>query len=750
MSRCLTQDSSFLVLNKKSAWDRGLPVNLEVTDDGLKIREISEYVLDKEDEIEVLSEVFEVTDFAVADCGQLYILDAKSPAIWVYDTKQKLIEKIDCLSSLLKEPTSIAYVPGTLYVADRKSENRIIALSDQNWQIKAAIGAFPRRDALSLSGEFQPVDLAVDEEGNLFALDQSGAAILKFNEAFQLAEILTTAELQARDREAGAAEAAEREEPNYLLASAPGGMLYVLDPVTEKVLKLQAGEAETIIEFQSLKNTGTLPKEFKPGGFALDNDGNLFVGDASDRRLDQEDDRFIREFDAAGSYVGVVADFRGRADRLTVDRNDSIFIFRKEQKKITALRREPHFAQFANASLVKGHYISKALDSRAAGTVWHKLISTTERSPDAQIQISFLAEDEMIKIGKSGLDLDSFIEATAKLDPRGQSDIENNLAQLDALNWSTPIVNSDDSLIDAVGRYLWVRIILVGNERESPSFQSLRLEYPRVSYLRYLPSVYQENPQSRAFLERFLSLFETFFAGIENQVDHIARYFDPEAAVSEDFLAWLSKWLAISVDNNWDQARLRLLVRQAAQIYKQRGTRSAIEQMVEIFTGARPIIVEQHQLSCDSWSPEQQQLECEEMKGLYRRLYGADSIADENLFEQSFVLHKLFARLYGTDPLCFCVLLKPSLAAQTEEQYQAVRRLLDSEKPAHTCAGLLALQPWIQLDTHTYLDVNTYLSEPSARLDLGSAIPRDTVLDDDESAGQLEWHSRIDLDMTLI
>ena len=88
-------------------------------------------------------------------------------------------------------------------------------------------------------------------------------------------------------------------------------------------------------------------------------------------------------------------------------------------------------------------------------------------------------------------------------------------------------------------------------------------------------------------------------------------------------------------------------------------------------------------------------------------------------------------------------------ARLTEEHYKAVRRILDSEKPAHTCAGLLALQPWIQLDTHTYLEVNTYLSEPSARLDLGSAMPRDTVLNDSEEAGQLEWHSRIDLDMTL-
>src|SRR5438552_14143465 len=146
VSKCLTQESKFLVLNKKSAWDRGLSVNLDASEDGLKIREDSEYVFENENEIEVLSDTFEVTDFAVAGCNQLYILDAKSPAIWIYDTSQKLIEKIDCISPLFNEPTSITYVSGTLYVADIKAKARIYGFSDQNWQIKFVIGAFPRKD----------------------------------------------------------------------------------------------------------------------------------------------------------------------------------------------------------------------------------------------------------------------------------------------------------------------------------------------------------------------------------------------------------------------------------------------------------------------------------------------------------------------------------------------------------------------------------------------------------------------------
>lgn len=748
MSKCLTQESKFLVLNKKSAWDRGLSINLDVSEDGLQIRAGFAYVFDRENEIEVLSDTFRIQDFAVAQCNQLYILDVPdkdfgaSPAIWIYDTSEKQIEKIDCISPLFKEPTAIIYASGTLYVADIKAEARIYGLSDQNWQIKFAIGALPK-DALSLPHSFEPIDLAVDDKGNLFALDQSAPAIFKFDEKSQLVNVFGQAELVGK-------------HPTSI-ALARDGSLYVLDPKGQKVLKFQARDGAAVnanfIDFELIKASGALPQEFKPSGFAVNTDGNLFLGDSGELRSDL-DDRFIRKFGSDGKYLGIVEDSRGAADQLAVDLDDSIFIFRKEKKnKVTALRREKRFALLEGASLVKGEYISKALDSREAGTIWHKLSSEAISAENTQVQISFLAaDDKKITFKSKELDLDAFLEATAKLDATIDSQrtkLQDRLDDLDKLDWSKPILNSSDALITVTGRYLWARIVLLGNELQSPSVHSLRVDCPRTSYLRYLPAVYQEDERSRDFLERFLSLFETFYAEIEARVDHIARYFDPDAGVvSGDFLRWLSTWLAISVDNNWDEAKLRVLVKRASEIYKQRGTRAAIGEMVEILTGQQPIIVEHYQTSCDSWSLQKQGLDLAELKKFFKRLYGKDSFDDDEL-ERSFVLEKLYERLYGNDAFCFCVLLKP-FPVQTEEHYKAVRRILDSEKPAHTCAGLLALQPWVQLDTHTYLEVNTYLSEPSARLDLGSAMPRDTVLNDYEEAGQLERRSRIDLDITLI
>ncbi len=723
MGRCLTQESKFLVLNKKAAWDSGLSVNLAVSDDGLKIRQVLEYVSQKEDEIEVLAGTFAVTDFAVAECSQLYILDAASRAIWVYDTKQKTIEKIACIGALFKKPTSITYAAGTLYVADAEAEERIYALAELNWQIKFTVGASPGNDLFPLVTPFAPIDLAVDAERNLFALDDNNRAIVRFDQAGQITDVFGQTELQ-------------HQQPKSLALSRDG-LLYVLDADNQKILRfptdgtgLKAGV--TYVDFKSPTVRRFLPDEFLPSGFAIDESGILYVGDNGPRPLvGQEDDRFIHKFGPAGKYAGVVEDFRGAVDQMVVDPDNSIFVFRADMKnKITALRRELKFAQAEGAALVAGLYISHGFDSADAGTIWHKFSADTNTPASTQIWISFLAADgKGFKIGADTKeqDLDSFLAETAGLDEaidNERIEKQKRLADLDKLEWSRAVTNANDALLAAAGRYLWARIELIGSAKESPSVQSLQVHFPRLSYLRYLPAVYQEDETGRDFLERFLSLFETFFDGIELQVNHIARYFDPDSSVAQgEFLRWLATWLAISADNIWDDARLRALIKRAAQIYKYRGTRAAIEEMIEIFLGERPLIVEHYQTSCAGW-------------------------ARQRVSEDIAALKALYERLYGKDPFCFCVLLKP-FPVKTEEQRKAVRRILDSEKPAHTCAGLLVLQPWVQLDTHTYLEINTFLSEPSARLDFGSSMPRDTVLNDFEETGQLEIRSRLNSDIKL-
>lgn len=86
------------------------------------------------------------------------------------------------------------------------------------------------------------------------------------------------------------------------------------------------------------------------------------------------------------------------------------------------------------------------------------------------------------------------------------------------------------------GQYLWLRLQLGGDGYSTPAVGSIRVHYPRESYLTYLPAVYSADDESRWFLERFLPIFQTEWDELERRIGDIAQYFDPDAVPSGDFL----------------------------------------------------------------------------------------------------------------------------------------------------------------------------------------------------------------------
>lgn len=701
MTTCRTSEPNFLVLNNRAAWDEGVPINLDVSDEGLSISSSTEHTTDLETGLDQLGGALTVTDFAVGECSLLYFLDGAQGAIMLYEPRQKYFERLDCFNLPFKQPTSISFTPGTLFVADTEAEQRIYALAESNWQIRWTISPKPisTDKTLRLNEPFEPIDLAVDGDGNLFALDQANRVVAKFDRAGQLTALIGGVELSGG-------------KP-VSIAVAGNKFLYVLDALNMKVLRYNthdgALENPDFIAFQDWIEEGRLPAKFEASVLATDSNGKLYVGDRHSLEENQEDDRFISIFDESGNYAGEVGGFRGDVEQLVVDAENRIYIFNKEpvagqsakRQKLVVLSPVQKYLMLAGTSLVTGTYFSRRFDSASPRTAWHKFVLDADLPQNTQLWVSFLIAEERG-------DIDAQLHnATTPLSAK------NNLG------WSAPIVNAKDALIKGgEGRYLWLRIEFIGSELMSPLLRSVRVQFPRISYLRYLPAVYQENDLSRDFLERFLSVFETFFGSLERQIDHIARLFDAQAVRGADqFLNWIGSWLAVAVDKNWSDEQLRRLVLRAPELYKKRGTRTGIEEIIEIYTGERPLIVEPFQLVCDEADPKNEQV-------------------------------KAFRDLFEPDPYCFCVLLKP-FQLKSEDERRAIGRILKAEKPAHTCAGLLVLQPWIYLNLHTYLGVNTYLSEPDMRLDMGGAMPRDTVLTDIEAAGQIERRSRLNIDTTL-
>lgn len=146
--------------------------------------------------------------------------------------------------------------------------------------------------------------------------------------------------------------------------------------------------------------------------------------------------------------------------------------------------------------------------------------------------------------------------------------------------------------------------------------------------LNYLPGIYHTD-----FMARFLTIFETVLNPIEWNIHNFDLFLDPRTAPL-DFLPWLESWYTPEFNSTWSEAQRRTLLGEAAQLYAMRGTRNGLSRLLEIYTGAKPEIVE---------------------------------------------------FLEGEDPFIFYVKLPVS---SKQVDVHLVERLIDANKPAHTLCRL--------------------------------------------------------------
>ena len=142
------------------------------------------------------------------------------------------------------------------------------------------------------------------------------------------------------------------------------------------------------------------------------------------------------------------------------------------------------------------------------------------------------------------------------------------------------------------------------------------LHVPVRGFLRYLPAIFQGEgpvssrevirardtalirwgsglPDEQAIdvevdedpLRRFLFLFQHMMTGITNQIDHLADLTNP-LICEPKFLPWLASWVGFELDQSLPIHQQRELVRRAIRLYRTRGTRSGIEEMVRVLTSA--------------------------------------------------------------------------------------------------------------------------------------------------------------------
>lgn len=154
--------------------------------------------------------------------------------------------------------------------------------------------------------------------------------------------------------------------------------------------------------------------------------------------------------------------------------------------------------------------------------------------------------------------------------------------QMETLEWlvSTP-----------PGRYLWLRLHLVGDGRRSPVLHALRVSQPRPPLLERLPAFWRADPEAGERSERLLALFEGPLTELEHRSEALLRLFLP-ALTPAEALPWLAGFLALTFHDQVPERVRRPLLAEIATLYRQRGTRPGLERLLSILAEAPVVIVE--------------------------------------------------------------------------------------------------------------------------------------------------------------
>jgi phage tail-like protein len=416
----------------------------------------------------------------------------------------------------------------------------------------------------------------------------------------------------------------------------------------------------------------------------------------------------------------------------------------------------------------------RRFDAGGIDTQWHRVrLDFAGLGSNTQVIIRYAATDERVPEG-AGLDglaalnehdvadlrdagIDS-LWSLASSDPetvataaggatveRATSWIEDAVLRLEELteSWSRLDVSTapDALLEEATGRYLHLRLDLVGDTDTSPTVAGLRAYAPRQTYLRYLPDIYREDRRGEQFLEEFLSVFESSFTDVEEGIEGLHQYFDPQGTPT-DYLDWLDDWLGLESREDWPESARREFLDRAPDLFKRRGTSQGLADYVRLYLD--------HVTAPDTaWILEWQRRRIDDRRAAGYLSEDAAQVRHEAVDELAgdpghhlFVMERADIDRIGSDtardpytihmpgPRSFAVFVGPFV---DREHRRVVENIVASEKPAHTDGNVVPIRQHVKLGGNSFLGINSTLTPRNFVLGRAT-IGEDSVL---KSADQL-------------
>ncbi len=182
----------------------------------------------------------------------------------------------------------------------------------------------------------------------------------------------------------------------------------------------------------------------------------------------------------------------------------------------------------------------------------------------------------------------------------------------------------------------------------------------RRGLLENLPAIYRRSDAAGRNLVRDVCfVFEHMFDSVDTNLVDGWRFYDPYVTPIE-FLNWLSRWTAFTLDLDWPEAQKRALIKRAVDLYRIRGTKRGLALFLRLFSEHEPDIEE------NVWPFRGFRVEPEDATDGAR--IGIDSV----ILPPVDLAH------------CFIVAMPIKFDTVTPEMVIRIHQIISMEKPAHT------------------------------------------------------------------
>lgn len=328
-----------------------------------------------------------------------------------------------------------------------------------------------------------------------------------------------------------------------------------------------------------------------------------------------------------------------------------------------------------NKSGENGVYIAGPFDSMEFETVWHRLRLDSDLPQGAVYKLRIYANDspEVIIPSRDSCGVDKVNLNKYLFDER--IDVHRKVDLFDDIGAKCYKNPRDVILYEFKGRYMWICIEFINYDQKPTKISSIKIEFPRVSFIDYLPEIYKDEKNNSKFLERFLGIFQSIYVDLEDKIDNTPLKYDVDHT-TKDFLSWIGDWLSLKNTSVWSEEKLRKLVKEAVRIYKMKGTKRAVAKMVKEYIGIEPIIVEQFDVR-------------------------------ENMYYHK--QKKVVEKLFGDNGYVFTVMV-PQAYIKDTENYVELLRVINEVKPVDSVCNLIILNDQIYLDHHCYIGMNSFIT----------------------------------------